>query len=222
MKVSVNKKALKIFIGIIIAILIIVVGIFASQYISTSIKIAKTEKKLSEIDSTELQSKLIEELKNSKLYLNLDTGNIYVGTMFDEGIAFKDYITVSYLGIKNGNPVGAVEIPCFKINSDNNGKFKSIEYTERTVDKTIVPGIVEKVFKDNYDVDLKIVGNTRYNKKFNKDIRGYTHKGKIYVDDDNFYIAILESVNDNLNIGYGEKVEDGFKEYGTQTFGLDK
>ena len=156
MKVSVNKKAFKIVIGIIVAIIVIVIGIFASQYISTSIKIKETEKKLSEIDATELQDRLIEELKKSKLYLELDSENIFVATMFNEGVTFKDYITLSYLCIKNGNPVGAVEIPCFKITSDSNGKFKSIEYTERTVDEYIVPSIVEKVFKNIIKNSIKI------------------------------------------------------------------
>lgn len=220
MKVSVNKKAFKIVIGIIVAIIVIVIGIFASQYISTSIKIKETEKKLSEIDATELQDRLIEELKKSKLYLELDSENIFVATMFNEGVTFKDYITLSYLCIKNGNPVGAVEIPCFKITSDSNGKFKSIEYTERTVEEYIVPSIVEKVFKDNYDVNLKIVGNEKYNKKFNKDILGYTNKGNIYIDDENFYIGILEKVSD-VNLKYGDKLVSAFKEYRTQTFGID-
>lgn len=220
MQVTIKKKTLKIIIGIILAIVIITIGVFVTRYISTNIKIADTKKKLSQIDSIELQEKLIEELENSKLYLEIDADYMFVGTMIKERITFEDYITLSYVCIKNGSPVGAVEIPCFKITSDTNGKFKTIEYVETTAEEYIVPNIVEKVFKDNYDIDLKIVGNAKYNTTFNRDILGYTNKGQIYISDDNFYIGILNKIG-NLNIEYGDRLVNSFKEYRTQIFGAD-
>lgn len=229
MKVAMNKKVFKIIVAMIIIIAIAAVGIFASQIISTNIKIKETKEKLSQIDAKELETKIIEELKNSKLYLEIDEGNTFVGTMFNEGVNFKDYITLSYLYIKNGNPVGAIEIPCFKITSDNNGNFRNIEYTyyyfesPNTIEQTI-----KKVFKNEYDIDFSKDWswnqfNGNFNGKYNRTFNNFknTNKGAIYIDDQNFFIGILEKITGITTFKYGDKVDSELKEYGTAKFGIN-
>lgn len=228
MQVKVNKKVFKTIIAVIIIIAIIVVGVFTSQLITTNIKIKETKEKLSQIDAKELESKLIGKLKDTKLYVEIDEGNIFVDTMFNEGITFKDYITLSYLCIKNGNPIGVVEIPCFRIISDSNGNFKSIEYTEyyfdsdNTIEKTI-----RNVFKDEYGIEFSMSWgwnefngnfNRKYNETFNVDKS--TKKGNIYIYDDNFFIGILQKVAGINVFEYGDRVDKELKEYRTTTFGI--
>lgn len=228
MKVKINKKVFKMIIAIIIIIAIIVVGVFASQLITTNIKITETKEKLSQINAKELESKLIEKLKDTKLYVEIDSGNMFVATMFNEGITFKDYITLSYLCIKNGNPIGAVEIPCFRIISDSNGNFKNIEYTEYYFDNNnTIEETIRNVFKNEYGIELSMSWgwnefngnfNRKYNKTFNTDKS--TNKGTIYIDDNNFFIGILEKVTGIDVFKYGDTVDKELKEYRTTTFGI--
>lgn len=215
------NKVIVIIISIVVAIALITATIFCIKYISENNKIKQTNNKLSQIDTKELEDKLIKELIKSQLYLEIDGGDIFVGTMFNDGIVFNNYTCLTYVCIKNGNVIAAVEIPAFKITSDENGKFKSIEYSLRTAGVTVIPNVVKKVFKDNYDVDIKIPGNSKYNNTFNYDIDGYTNQGNIYIIDENFYLGILGKTT-NKSYNYGEKVPNDLKQYQTQTFGIKK
>lgn len=228
MKVKVNKKVFKMIIVVIIIIAIIAMAIFVGQLITTNIKIKETEEKLGQIDVKELENKLIEELKDTKLYVEIDSENMFVVTMFNEGVTFKDYITLSYLCIKNGNPIGAIEIPCFKITSDSNGNFKNIEYTEYYFDSdNSIEQTIKNVFKNEYGIDFSMSWgwnqfNGNFNRKYNKTFNNYkfTNKGSIYIDDENFFIGILEKVTGIDVFKYGNIVDNQFKEYKTTTFGI--
>ena len=148
--------------------------------------------------------------------------------MFNEGVTFEGYTCVSMLcfkgGIAENNIVGAVEIPCFKITSDSDGKFQNIEYTTDAMINTgsIIHEAIEDVFKDEYDIDLTVVGNSKYNKKFNEFAKDgeYTNKGDVYIDDENFFLGILGQIS-GRDFEYGMNVDDNMKEYKTVTFGLE-
>lgn len=228
MKVKVNKKVFKMIVVVVIIIAIIAMAIFVGQLITTNIKIKETKEKLSQIDTKELENKLIEELKDTKLYVEIDSENMFVVTMFNEGVTFKDYITLSYLCIKNGNPIGAVEIPCFRIISDSNGNFKNIEYTEYYFDNdNTIEETIRNVFKNEYGIEFLMSWgwnefngnfNRKYNKTFNNDKS--TNKGTIYIHDNNFFIVILEEVTGIDVFKYGDTVDKELKEYRTTTFGI--
>lgn len=186
MSINIKRRTIKIVIAIIVLILAIVGGIYVTQIIIINNKISVTEEKLKEINVSELESKIIERLKETDLYVEKDTGELFVGTMIKEGTEIKDYITVAYIAIKNGNGIGAVEMPVFKINTDSNGKFKNIEYLAYEIwNNNIVEETIENIFKEEYDIDftwgmLQVNGNfnVKYDETFNKS--GYTNKGDIY------------------------------------------
>lgn len=232
--IKVKKKTIKIIVAIIATIAVVALGILLTQIITTEINIKQTESKLREIDAEELQIKLIEELDNTKLNININGSNVnnmYIITTFDEGVNFENYITAQIICWKNGKIVSGIEMPCFKIISDSNGKFKNIEYTEDFFGKYIIGDTVAKVFKDNYDIELtKSWGlfnfdgnfNGKYNKRFDSYSRNYkyTNKGKIYSGSDAFLKTILNEVFDRFYTDYG-KISDFDTEYRTVTFGLD-
>lgn len=162
---SIKKNVIKIIIGIIVAIAVIVGGIFAFQFISTNSTIKDTEEKLSQIDAKELENKLIEELKNTKLYVGAvsESDNELVWT------EFKNVDGVVMAKIQSTNEE-YVNIPCFKIESDSNGKFKSITFddTENNGIFDICRQVIKNEFKNKYNIDTFIKNNSLYNNHFRK------------------------------------------------------
>ena len=226
MSINIKRKTVNIIIAVVIIAVVIAVGIFVTNTVITNMKINDIEQKLSAINSEELQNKIEEELQNTELYMemNISSNNMYVGSMINEGVEFEGYICLSILGFRGNanNLLGAVEVPCFKITSDSNGKFKNIEYTDFLFNETQdIKEVVEKVFENDYGIDLEEINkNTNIREKFYKEKSyEYTNKGNVYVDGDNFFIAVLNKVA-NMNIEYGENIEQ-FKEYKTKTFGLE-
>lgn len=224
------RKTLKVIIAVIVVILLIVGGIFAYKFISNSMKIKNTEEKLSQINAQEFEDKLIEELKKTKL--NVNTSNISTNICsWEEMSNLEQFVVIPielfYSANKQDNPYeesisayitsnseGTVAIPLFKIESDNNGKFKKITYTERALKENIVPSVIEKVLKNEYDIDMLIVGNTEYNTRFNK--LSNSDKGTIYCTE-NFLNEVLDKMQGRNNSSYVES----YKEYSTTIFGLD-
>ena len=64
------KKALKIIIAVIVVVAVIVVGIIVKKPISNNIIIKDTENKISQINAKELETELINSLKNTSLNVN--------------------------------------------------------------------------------------------------------------------------------------------------------
>lgn len=158
---SIKKNVIKIIIGIIVAIAVIVGGIFAFKFISTNMKIKEAEEKLSQINVEELQTKLIKELESTPLNRN---DNSYS----TEFVKNKNGFVVANIVFTNEreNFSATVKIPCFKIESYSNGKFKSITYWENDELLETVKEKIEKVFASEYGVDLLINGNSMYNRHF--------------------------------------------------------
>lgn len=218
MSIKIKKKALKI-IGIVIVAIIILVGLFfLIQTISTNMKIKETEEKLSQINTEELKTKLIEGLEKTDLNVDLTLDTMFVDTIFTEGEdELEGFTVMSIIAFKNNNIIGEIEIPCFKIESDNNGNFKNIEYVEhRVLDTNIIEQTIEDVFKYSYNIDLKIIDNIKYNSTFN---RGLVNKGTVKTLSNDFFLAIVNRINDTEYEDYS-LVED-YKEYETAKFGLE-
>lgn len=229
MSIEIKRKTINNTVKFAIVILVIlvlgIIGIFGTKAVIRNLKINEIKNKMSVIDSKELQKKIEEELKNTKLYIEKDVDNLYVGSMINEGVEAEGYTCISILAMKaGGNMVGAVEVPCFKIESDNNGNFKSIEYTDTLFNgygSAIITDAIMKVFKDNYEIDFKEIKKDKKirNKFFKEELYEYTNKGEIYIYDNNFLIGVLNIVAD-INLEYGDSIK-GLEEYKTKTFGLD-
>ena len=69
------KKAFKIIIAVIVVVAVIVVGIIVKKPISNNIIIKDTENKISQINAKELETELINSLKNTSLNVNTSRYN---------------------------------------------------------------------------------------------------------------------------------------------------
>lgn len=148
----IKKNIIKIIVIIILVIAIIVGGIFAFQFISTNNKIKGTEQKLSQINAEELQEKLIKELDSTSLTNSYTT----------EFIENENGFIVAKITQKEM----FIEIPCFKIETGSNGKLKRITYLDSGQEiGDIVSDVVEKVFKDKYDISI-VTKDSNYNSHF--------------------------------------------------------
>lgn len=216
--IKIKKKTLKI-VGIVVAAIIIIVGLFFFvQAILNNIKIKETEEKLSQINSEELKTKLIEELEKTDLNVDLTLDTMFVDTIFTEGKdELEGFTVMSIIAFKNNNVIGGIEIPCFKINSDSNGNFKNIEYVyNRPLDTNIIAQTIRNVFKDSYNIDFTITNNTKYNTTFNQ---YFINEGTMTTVSNDFFLAIVNRINDDDYDDYS-LVED-YKEYETAKFGLN-
>lgn len=228
------KKAFKIIIAVIVIVAIIIGGIFAYKFISTNMKIKETEEKLSQINAEELETKLIKELEKSNF--NVNTSHISTkicswkeaGKSGDNDLPFTMAIELFYSANKQDNPyeksISAyitsnskeiIAIPLFKIESDNNGKFKKIIYTEMALKEYYtVTDTIKKVLKDDYDIDMFIEGNEKYNTRFNKIFNSKT--STIFATEKDL-TKILNEIHNSNNSSYPKS----YQEYSTTEFGLE-
>lgn len=208
MSIKIKKNAIKIVVIVILVIIFIVGGIFLSQFISTDRKINVAENNLEQIKVEELEEKIIKELENSELNINTSNGNQVVMTQFtdnNDGFVTAIIMAVNRNNIYNGD---GLSIPCFKIESDENGNFKNITYLENGDLEDVVAEAVSKVFKRDYNVDIIIDGNSRYNSNF----RRVADTQEVETTSDNFWNIIYKRITDK------EPFETTLY---TITFGLD-
>lgn len=233
MSIKIKKKSIKIIIGIVLVILLVVASIVLKPVIINNSMVKQTEERLCSIDSKKLESQIIEKLKDTEMYINVEENNISsfkqeygkdvtkLITEIGKGNQFKEYITVSIKTLNKNSIVASIEIPCFKISSDTNGKFKSIEYNKN------IREIIKSVFKENYNIDLTITDNEKYCKRFNEEVsvRGATNKGQIYITDRKFFDIISKTIQNRINvyeeIEGGSNISNLTREYSTTTFGLE-
>lgn len=221
-----SKKVLRIIVVVIIIIAILAVGIFASKMISSNIKIKETEEKLSNINAEKLQNQIIEELKHTDLNVTSKENSMEITTSFDEGIKFKGYISAIINCLQNEKIISTVEIPCFKINS-NNGKLKNIEYTHTFMGSNIIDRVVKDVLKNNYGLDNidTIIGSEKY-RKFCE----IGTSGTIYYSEDEFFLNVVNEIKGPIqvnghdyvfNASNCQRIIDLYKGYQTTAVGLD-
>lgn len=227
------KKALKIIIAVIVVVALVVGGIFAYKFISTGMAIKNTEEKLSQINAKELETKLIKELEKSKL--NVNTSNVSTKICTWEEISkskenemFVMGAEIFYGANKQDNPYEksisayitsnskeTVAIPLFRIESDSNGNFKKIIYTEMALKEYYtVTDTIKKVLKDDYDINMFIEGNEKYNTRFNKIFNSKT--STIFATEKDL-TKILNEIHNSNNSSYPKSYE----EYSITEFGLE-
>ena len=226
----IKKRTIKIIVGVMITIAVIVGAVFAFQIISKNMKIKDTEEKLSQINAEEFESKLISELKQSKFNINTSNLSTEICNWNDLENTKQCEMAVTTIEIfyganKMNNPYednvsayitsnkGFAAIPLFKIEKDNNGNFKNIVYSERIFHSSIVKEAIEKVLKDCYGIDMFIVGNAKYNTRFNK---FNTDRETMFADED-----ILDIVFEKVE-GYKSNDIEYYEKYTQTNYGLDK
>ena len=220
MKVSMNKNTLKVIIAIIVVIVLIVIGAFAINTISKNAKTKEIENKLSQINAEELKNKIIAELEKTEISVN----TYKTKTTFADDVKINNYenyvvakITTSELSL-----LDAVYIPFFKIDSDSNGNFKSIEYVPGYSDLGIdVEKIIFDVLENEYNINTEIQNTmTKYrNTKMSIDSTGdrvlvwYVNQVK---PRSQFYD--IENADDVIVSGLASSID---QEFMTTIFGLD-
>lgn len=229
-----KKSKILFILFVILIVAVIVIAVIVSKNNSnkknTNSKtdpIKSVEDKLKTINAEELQNKIIAELEASDLNVNVKNDSNEITTVFDTGTIFKKYICAKIDYIRNGEIDASVEIPCFRIDYDSDGKFKSIEYTYEFMTTNIINEAIRNVFKDQYglnDFDA-IIGSQKYERKFS----GEGKSGNIYYSQDEFFINVVTEINGPIQInghvyvfnpGNCQTIIDMFKNYKTFTFGL--
>lgn len=197
MSVKIKRNTIKI-ISIIIAILLIVaVSAVIIGAVIPNIKRNQTKNKLSQINVEELQIKMIEELEKTPLNINTNELNTTFGTLEEveessrekninqyifSGVkanyelsgnldSFKSYISAYIIGQNNE----LIIIPCFKIESDSNGNFKSIKCKTSQISHE-VPDIFIKVLEKDFGIKLEGKYKSEIQKSDKDDITIYSLK----------------------------------------------
>lgn len=199
MKVSKRKFIVIITIMIVIAIIPIIAII--KDFMHWTLLAKDTEKKISQINASEFETKLIKELENSKL--NIDN------TSFDISFEIGDkYFPAPYEGyilasIKQKNEAygNRVFIPFFKIESDNNGKVQNITYIYSDyfgIGKDLV-NTVDKILQEQYGIKgslewIKNYSNKYYNFPFGAISDNDMKDMSIFVTDEEFGASVLSKL----------------------------
>lgn len=236
-----KKKSIIIGIVVMFIIAVIAIGIVISKSLINNSNIKKIEEKLSEINSNELQSKLIEELEETPLNVNTPSitttfGNnlieimngrysnnkapiYYYDMMFYNNKNEEDYVFAIYFD-KNNNET-SLSIPCFKIESDSNGNFKNIispvtNGGSFAVGKNVWTAFTN-VLENEYNIDIS-------NYSLENGVKGLWEEKKIKVmkyEGDNFAKDVSKEIIDKTsNIQYKFNKNDDF-ELNIQKFGID-
>ena len=141
-----KSKLLKGIIALVLVIIIVVVGIIVKEPISNNIIIKDTENKISQINAKELETELINSLKNTSLNVNTSryktefeicnknsneqlsgTMSITAGFYGPSEDYFENFVC-AVISDKNSKFNFGIVFPCFRITSDNSGKVRNIEY----------------------------------------------------------------------------------------------
>lgn len=244
MSIKINKKNIKILIAVIVAILIILIGVFVAPIINTNLKIKNTESKLSQIKAKDFENELIEEFKKSPLNINNDTIKTTFGKLDDidnnaslemkASIGFtkmngeeyykskyedlENFVYAYILEYKSNKIENYIVVPLFKIESDSNGNFKEIKYVSVT---SLVHNltsfnysVLENVLKNKYNIEMSVSGSLKYNDKFNHS----GLKAQYRFSNVDFVVNISNTLNQN-RITKNEVIENSKHEVDTSCFG---
>lgn len=169
-------KMIKIIITVIIAIAVIVGAIFLIKEISDNIKIKQEENKLQQINSEELQEKIIKKLEADYRFITprtiIGNQNMINNELFDFAMIFfvdenknienpENFVFAFHEGKKGNNydEDCQLAVPLFKIESDENGKFKNIIFNvSDDWYGSAIANIIRDVFETEYGIDTKRLG----------------------------------------------------------------
>ena len=142
MEVSKRKFIIIITIAIVVALLPII--LIMQEVLYWQLLVKDSEKKISQINADELETKLIEELEKTDLNIDNSVYDITFAVCDSDNNNNKDilYLNLLYELSQDTNPYDGyilacitekgkdipehIYIPYFKIDSDNNGKVKNI------------------------------------------------------------------------------------------------
>lgn len=213
-----GKIKFRIMVIIFIIALLVPVVMIVKEEILVSKSISNTKKILSNIEAKEMQKEIIEKLKESEININTSS----VKTQFelfqkaDEDILKactyssndnneKDFV---YAFITDKKEEKCVAIPLFKIVSDSNGKFKTIEYISgrNWINNSIVDNAINEVLRTKYGLEK---GMGYYGIRYQKKYYGPMHEPKIignnkslkYKDSD-FAKEIIKEINTGNYVEY--------------------
>ena len=205
-----QKTKSKVFF-ILAIITIVIIGIVIANIMKPKILVNQTEKKISQIDASQLQEKIIEELRNTALNINkssiktdFQVCDINKKDYFCENIAFdsifyapsKNYFdNFVFATIIKDKQENFLYIPCFRITSDSNGKVRNIEYlcSDQYDIYTIIENSINKVLKDGYNINTPIwkVSDIKYG--YNQSNR-YTLMDWLQIDKKDYRYEIISLI----------------------------
>lgn len=231
---KVNKRK---FIIIVFAILIVVVISSIIGFVIPKIQLNQIKSELGEIKSKELETKIIEELEKTSININTQAEHTVFGTynelenntenqtlevcisgmglyyeMSEEENPYINYISayITKEYTSDEESFGIVVVPCFKIESDDNGNFKSIKYINNRLN-TNMEDIIFKVLKDEYNINIKQKYKTELSHNDKDKIEIYSNNNEVLIDVTNKIQSRVYTNEDIENIK-----QDSFME----TFGI--
>lgn len=209
------KKGLKIVLIGILIVGLIGAGIFGIIYIQKDMEIYKTKEILSGINSKELETKIIEKLKTTSMNVNTSSLKTIFGTAetlseeFEEISKLRLQLSIHYG--KNYNPYedyvsayiinkdeNGIVIPCFKIVSDDKGNFMYILYLNSS--NFEVSRVVDKVFKEDYGINIDYNNSKYYNKFIKEGNLKYQENIQIYISNEEIASTAIREVLKNTNL----------------------
>lgn len=171
----IKKKSIKVIISIIAVLLIIAIIALIVGVVLPNVKRNQIKNKLSQINAEDLQEKMIQEIEKTELNINTEKLSTTIGTFemaeksnetknIDKLFAnaelyyaltgntndFKNYVFAYIIGEDNE----LVIIPCFKIESDSNGNFKSIKCKWSKISHKVTNIFLDVLEKD-YGIKLE-------------------------------------------------------------------
>lgn len=169
-KKKLKKKPIIITIIAILIAVLIIVAINLAPAIREKIEFNQVKNEVSKINAKELEEYITEELKNTKVNLNekkyrerdlskKDKYYKYETKFSKNSNGFIEANINSKLFSKNDNKILSeenVNIPCFKIESDNNGNFLNIKYIANDYMNSIsieIENSIRKVLADKCGIN---------------------------------------------------------------------
>ncbi len=170
-----KRKIIKIVIAILISVAVIIGLFFLIKFISISVQNRKEENKLAQINSQELQEKIIKEIeKNEKINIKTEKFKTTIGTKKMINSDMLDFLVIPFesdnelnetdevvYAFYEGNETvddgtSYISLPLFMIDSNDDGSLKRILFLPsfngglgNEVTKTI-----ENVLKSEYDINM--------------------------------------------------------------------
>lgn len=170
-------KTIKIIVAIIIAIVVIIGALFLIKAVSQNIKVKQEENKIAQINSEDLQKKIIKEMdKNEKINIETEKIKTTIGTKKMINSDMLDFLVIPfecdnelndnetdkvvyafYEGSKTvDNGSSYISLPLFMIDSNDDGSLKRILFLPSFNGGlgVEVTKAIENVLKSEYDINM--------------------------------------------------------------------
>lgn len=226
---EVNKRKFKIIIVLLVIIALIPPVVIMKEVMYWKLLAKDTEEKITQINASELETKLIEELEKTKLNVDNKSFNTTFAICDSDNInAETSYLTIycELLGITNpyeGYILACITenktelpervyIPCFKVESDSNGKVQNIIYVDGNyfgIGRDL-NNIVNNILREQYGIKSYSIESVKHfrdkykNFPFGEAHYNYLKDINIYVTDDEFGASVLSTLCNDLGYNISE------------------